>query len=190
MRLIIMGPQGSGKGTQAARLATRVGVPAISTGDLFRWHISQETALGVLVQSYTAHGELVPDEVTNAMVRERLNQPDVASGFILDGYPRNAAQVGELDQMLTADGVALDAVLELTVDRDALLQRIAMRAELEGREDDTPDAISRRLDIYTEQTAPLTHAYADRGLLVRIDGAGAIDEVTEHLAAALEGVAR
>ncbi len=188
-RLVIMGPQGSGKGTQAARLAERLAVPTISTGDLFRAHVAQATALGALVQSYTARGELVPDEVTNQMVRERLHEPDVTEGFILDGYPRNAAQVVELDGMLEADGLALDGVLELTVDRAALLARIARRAELEGREDDTPDAIARRLDIYAEQTEPLTHAYADRGLLVRVDGSGEVEGITERLLAAVELVA-
>ena len=190
IRLIIMGPQGSGKGTQAARLAERFGIPTISTGDLFRAHISQATELGVLVQTYTARGDLVPDEVTNAMVRERLDQPDVTGGFILDGYPRNAAQVVELDQMLDRDGLAVDGALELVVDREALLARIARRAELEGREDDTPEAIARRLDIYAEQTAPLAHAYADRGLLVKVDGEGAVEEITERLVAAVQGLTR
>ncbi|WP_372592764.1 adenylate kinase [Actinotalea sp.] len=190
IRLIIMGPQGSGKGTQAARLAEALGIPTISTGDLFRANITQATELGALVQSYTARGELVPDEVTNAMVRARLDEADVAEGFILDGYPRNAAQVVELDGMLEADGVHLDGALELVVDREALLARIARRAELEGREDDTPEAIARRLDIYAEQTAPLTHAYADRGLLVRVDGEGEIEEITARLLAAVDGLAR
>lgn len=187
-RLVIMGPQGSGKGTQASLLAERLGVPTISTGDLFRTHVARETALGALVQSFTARGELVPDEVTNAMVRERLHEPDVTGGFILDGYPRNAAQVAELDEMLAADGLALDGVLELTVDREDLLARIARRAAVEGREDDTPDAIARRLDIYAEQTEPLTHAYADRHLLVRIDGTGEVEQIAERLGSAAERV--
>ncbi|MBX9243208.1 adenylate kinase [Actinotalea ferrariae] len=185
-RLVIMGPQGAGKGTQAARLAERLGVPAISTGDIFRANIKGGTELGVLAQSYTARGDLVPDSVTNDMVRDRLAQGDVEGGFILDGYPRNAAQVTELDAILADRGVALDAVVELTADRDVLLERLARRAELEGREDDTPESIARRLDIYAEQTAPLTTAYAERGLLVRVDGIGAIDEVTERLVAALD----
>lgn len=189
LRLIIMGPQGSGKGTQAARLAEHFGVPTISTGDLFRAHIAGQTELGLLVQTYTARGELVPDEVTNDMVRERLEEDDVRNGFILDGYPRNAAQVVELDGMLETHGVLLDAVLELVVDRDALLARIARRAELEGREDDTPEAIARRLDIYAEQTAPLTHAYDERGMLVRVDGAGEVDEITDRLVTVLSTIA-
>ncbi|NTW39207.1 MAG: adenylate kinase [Cellulomonadaceae bacterium] len=183
-----MGPQGSGKGTQAALLAQRLGVPAISTGDIFRANIAGGTELGVLAQSFTSRGELVPDEVTTAMVASRLAQADAAQGFILDGYPRNAAQVAALDEILTGLGVQLDRVLELTADRDELLARLDRRAELEGREDDTHEAIARRLDIYTEQTAPLTAGYAVRGLLVQIDGIGAVDEVADRLGAALATV--
>jgi adenylate kinase len=184
-RLVIMGPQGAGKGTQAARLADRLGVPAISTGDIFRANIKGGTELGRLAQEYTARGDLVPDSVTNAMVRDRLAQDDVARGFILDGYPRNAAQVTELDSILADLGWSLDGVVELTADRDELLARLARRAEVEGREDDTAEAIARRLDIYEEQTAPLTAAYAERGLLARVDGIGEIDDVTERIATAL-----
>ncbi|GAA4831210.1 adenylate kinase [Luteimicrobium xylanilyticum] len=182
-----MGPQGAGKGTQAARLAEHLGVPAISTGDIFRANIKGGTELGVLAQSYTAKGELVPDSVTNDMVRDRLAQADAKDGFILDGYPRNAAQVAELDSILGDAGVALDGVIELVAERDELLARLRKRAEIEGREDDTEEAIARRLDIYAEQTAPLTDAYAERGLLVRVDGIGEIDEVTKRLVAALDG---
>ena len=182
-----MGPQGAGKGTQAARLAERLAVPAISTGDIFRANIKGGTELGVLAQSYTAKGELVPDSVTNDMVRDRLAQPDAVEGFILDGYPRNAAQVAELDSILSDAGVALDGVIELVADRDELLARLRKRAEIEGREDDTEEAIARRLDIYEEETAPLTGSYAERGALVRVDGIGEIDEVAQRLAAALDG---
>ena len=184
-RLVIMGPQGAGKGTQAARLADRLGVPAISTGDIFRANIKGGTDLGRLVQEYTAKGELVPDSVTNDMVRDRLAQADAAEGFILDGYPRNAAQVTELDEILAALGTRLDAVVELTAERDELLARLRNRAQVEGREDDTEEAIARRLDIYAEQTAPLTTAYGERGLLVRVDGIGEIDEITARLTDAL-----
>jgi adenylate kinase len=184
-RLVIMGPQGAGKGTQAARLADRLGVPAISTGDIFRANIKGGTELGRLVQEYTAKGELVPDSVTNDMVRDRLAQEDAGDGFILDGYPRNAAQVTELDEILRALGTRLDAVVELTAERDELLARLRNRAQVEGREDDTEEAIARRLDIYAEQTAPLTTAYAERGLLVRVDGIGDIDEITARLTDAL-----
>ena len=184
-RLVIMGQQGAGKGTQAARLAERLDIPAISTGDIFRANIKGGTELGRLAQEYSAKGELVPDSVTNSMVRDRLAQDDVAQGFILDGYPRNAAQVVELDAILADLGVALDGVVELTADRGELLARLAKRAELEGREDDTEEVIARRLDIYAEQTAPLTSAYEERGLLARVDGIGDIDEVTGRIVSAL-----
>jgi adenylate kinase len=185
-RLVIMGPQGAGKGTQAARLAERYAIPAISTGDIFRANIKGGTELGRLVQEYTAKGDLVPDSVTNEMVRDRLAQDDVARGFILDGYPRNAAQVVELDAILADLGWSLDGVVEITAERDELLARLAKRAEIEGREDDTEEAIARRLDIYAEQTAPLTAAYDERALLVRVDGIGEIDDVTERIVSALE----
>ena len=187
-RLVIMGPQGAGKGTQAARLAEHLGVPAISTGDIFRANIKGGTELGVLAQSYTARGELVPDSVTNDMVRDRLGQSDATEGFILDGYPRNAAQVEALDAILAGLGMHLDAVVQLTADREELLARIRRRAEIEGREDDTEEAIARRLDIYDEQTAPLTSAYAARDLLVQVDGIGDIEAVGARLVAALEPV--
>lgn len=188
-RLVIMGPQGAGKGTQAARLAEQLAIPAISTGDIFRANIKGGTELGRLAQEYTAKGDLVPDSVTNAMVRDRLAQDDAAQGFILDGYPRNAAQVVELDTILADLGVALDGVVELTADRDELLARLAKRAEIEGREDDTEEAIARRLDIYAEQTAPLTSAYDERGLLVRVDGIGDVDEITGRIVSALTALA-
>jgi adenylate kinase len=184
-RLVIMGPQGAGKGTQAARLAELFGIPAISTGDIFRANIKEGTELGRQAQEYSAKGELVPDEITDAMVRDRLAQDDVKGGFLLDGYPRNAHQVEALDQILADMGWELDGVIELTADRDELLGRIAKRAEIEGREDDTPEAIARRLDIYDEQTAPLTAAYAERGLLARVDGIGEIGEVTDRIVEAL-----
>jgi adenylate kinase len=185
VRLVIMGPQGSGKGTQAARISAHFGIPAISTGDIFRDNIARGTELGKRAQEYTCCGELVPDEITNAMVRARLAADDVANGFILDGYPRNAAQVDELDVILSDSGTQLSAVVQLTADRDELLQRMRKRAEIEGRDDDTAEAIARRLDIYEAETAPLADAYAARGLLVRVDGTGAIDEVTERVLAAL-----
>jgi adenylate kinase len=184
-RLVIMGPQGSGKGTQAARIAEHLGVPAISTGDIFRGNIAGGTELGRLAQAYTARGELVPDSVTNSMVRDRLSQPDAADGFILDGYPRNAAQVAELDAILADLGVALDAVVELTAERGELLARMRRRAEIEGRADDTEEVIARRLDIYAAETAPLAAAYAARDLLRSVDGIGDVAEVTERILHAL-----
>lgn len=186
-RFVILGPQGAGKGTQAAILADRLGIPAISTGDIFRANIKGGTELGKLAQSYSAKGELVPDEVTNALVRDRLSQPDVTAGFILDGFPRNAAQVAELDLILGDLGLSLDAVIELQAARDVLLERMRKRAEIEGREDDTEEAIARRLDIYAEQTAPLTDAYAGRGLLVSVDGIGTVDEVAQRISDGLAG---
>jgi adenylate kinase len=180
-----MGPQGSGKGTQAARLATRLGVPAISTGDIFRANVKGGTELGNQAKAIIDAGDLVPDEITNAMVRDRLGQPDAVDGFILDGYPRNAAQVEALDGVLADAGAELDAVIELSASRTELLARLARRAQVEGRADDTEEVISKRLAIYDEQTAPLTRRYADRGLLVQVDGLGAVDEVTERLVSAL-----
>ncbi|SKC48461.1 adenylate kinase [Krasilnikoviella flava] len=184
-RLVIMGPQGAGKGTQAARLAELFGIPAISTGDIFRANIKGGTELGKLAQEYSAKGDLVPDEVTDEMVRSRLGEDDVKGGFLLDGYPRNAHQVEALDGILSDLGWALDGVIELTAAREELLARISKRAEIEGREDDTPDAIARRLDIYDEQTAPLTAAYSERGLLAQVDGIGDVSEVTERIVQAL-----
>ena len=180
-----MGPQGSGKGTQAARLATRLGVPAISTGDIFRANVKGGTELGTQAKAIMDAGDLVPDEITNAMVRDRLGEPDAAEGFILDGYPRNAAQVDALDAVLAERGAELDAVLVLDADRDELLARLAKRAAIEGRADDTAEAIERRLAIYERETAPLTAGYDARGLLVTVDGIGPVDEVTERLVAAL-----
>ena len=186
-RMVIMGPQGAGKGTQAARISERLGVPAISTGDIFRGNIARGTELGRAVQAFTARGELVPDTVTNSMVRERLGQPDAEVGFILDGYPRNAAQVAELDIILADLGIGLDAVIQLTAERGELMSRMRRRAELEGRQDDTEEVIARRLDIYEAETAPLAEAYAARGLLVGVDGIGEVDEVAARVMQALGG---
>lgn len=184
-RLVLLGPPGAGKGTQAARLAEQLGVPAISTGDIFRANITGGTELGRTAQEFTARGELVPDEVTNAMVRDRLAQPDAAHGFLLDGYPRNVAQVAELESILAESGRSLDAALEITADADVVVERLLKRAEIEGRADDTEPVIRRRLDVYAEQTAPVAGVYAERGLLVRVDGLGEVDEVTERLLGAL-----
>ncbi|MDR2722665.1 MAG: adenylate kinase [Cellulomonadaceae bacterium] len=185
-RLLIMGPQGSGKGTQAARLAEKFAIPTISTGDIFRANIKGGTDLGRLAQEYINRGDLVPDEVTDAMVKSRLSEADVADGFILDGYPRNAAQVTALDGVLADLGWHLDGVIELTANRDELMTRMAKRAHIEGRDDDTPEAIARRLDIYAEQTAPLLAAYSQRDLVVQVDGTGDIDQVTARI---VEGLA-
>lgn len=187
MRLVLLGPPGAGKGTQAVHLAERLGIPAISTGDIFRSNIKNETDLGKLAQSYTSSGRLVPDEVTNDMVKVRLAQDDVAPGFLLDGYPRNAAQVEALDAMLSAAGHGLDAVVLITADTEALIERLLNRAKVEGREDDTEEVIRHRQDVYADETAPLIDIFARRGLLVRVDGMGAVDEVTDRIFAALDG---
>ncbi len=184
-RLILLGAPGAGKGTQAAKLAERLGVPAISTGDIFRANIKGGTELGKLAQEYSSRGELVPDEVTDSMVRDRLAEPDAADGFLLDGYPRNTAQVSALDATLTEAGVTLDVALEITVDPEVVVPRLLKRAEIEGREDDTEPVIRRRLDVYAEETAPISGLYAARGLLVQVDGIGEVDEVTERLLAAI-----
>jgi adenylate kinase len=188
MRLILMGPPGAGKGTQAKVVAERFGVPAISTGDIFRTNVSEGTELGLKAKEYMDAGEYVPDEVTNLMVRNRIDEPDAEPGFLLDGYPRTLAQVEELDGMVKHTGHSLDAVVVLTVDREELVQRLLLRAATDGRSDDTEDVIRRRQEVYAEQTEPLIGVYRERGLLVEVDGMGEVDEVSERIFAALEGV--
>ena len=185
-RLVILGAPGAGKGTQASRLAAHYGIPAISTGDIFRANIADATELGVQVKAIVDSGGYVPDEVTNAMVRDRLAQPDAADGFLLDGYPRTRAQVDDLDQMLAAAGGALDVVAELTVDTDEVVERLMRRAQSHGRSDDTEDVVRHRQAVYAEQTAPLTEVYGERGLLVQVDGMGAEDDVTARLLSAID----
>ena len=184
-RLIILGPPGAGKGTQAMRIAESLDIPAISTGDIFRANIKNETPLGLQVKQILASGAYVPDGLTNAIVRDRLSQPDAAAGFLLDGYPRTLGQVSELDDMLSAAGTSLDAVLELVVDTDEVVQRLLKRAEIDGRADDTEDVIRHRMDVYVQETAPLAAVYGERGLLCEVDGMGEMDAVTERLQAAL-----
>ena len=188
MRLIILGPPGAGKGTQAARLAERHGIPAISTGDIFRANIKNETPLGLQVKEVLASGGYVTDEITNAIVRDRLQQPDAARGFLLDGYPRTKAQVAELDSMLEAQGHRIDAVLELTADVDEVVQRLMKRAETEGRVDDTEDVIRHRQEVYVKETAPLADLYREHGVLRQVNGMGDVDEVAARLEAALVGL--
>lgn len=188
MRLLIMGPPGAGKGTQAKAVADHFSVPAISTGDIFRANVSGGTPLGVEAKRYMDAGEYVPDEVTNNMVRSRIAEPDAEGGFLLDGYPRTLAQVAELDGMLQAAGLGLDAVLVLTVDQEAVVGRLLKRAEIEGRADDTEDVIRRRLEVYAEETEPLIAVYDERALVVRVDGMGDIAEVQQRIFAALDAV--
>ncbi|MGH3353998.1 MAG: adenylate kinase [Nocardioides sp.] len=181
MRLIIMGPPGAGKGTQAKFIAEHFEIPAISTGDIFRANVSQGTPLGVEASSYMDKGEYVPDSVTNRMVRNRIDEPDASQGFLLDGYPRTLAQVEELDGMIKFTGHALDAVVVLTVDKDEIVQRLLQRAQLEGRADDTADVIRRRQEVYLEETAPLIEVYKGRGLVHEIDGLGDVEDVTKRI---------
>ncbi|HLN78282.1 MAG TPA: adenylate kinase [Nocardioidaceae bacterium] len=188
MRLILMGPPGAGKGTQAKVVSARLGIPAVSTGDIFRANVSEGTPLGVEAKRYMDAGDYVPDEVTNGMVRDRLAQDDASRGFLLDGYPRTVAQVEELDRMLADAGHALDAVVVLTVDDEELIQRLLNRAATEGRTDDTEQVVRHRQDVYNQQTAPLLAVYAERGMLVEVDGMGSVDEVSERIFTALEKV--
>lgn len=184
-RLLIMGPPGSGKGTQAGIVAGRLGVPAISTGDIFRANVKDGTPLGREAERYMNAGDYVPDEVTNEMVRDRLNQPDAAEGFLLDGYPRTLAQVDFLDSVLAGQQVKLDRVIELVVDVEEVVGRLVARGGAEGRDDDDEGVIRRRQQLYASETAPLTRVYAERGLLERVDGLGSVDEVASRIAAAL-----
>ena len=185
MRLLLMGPPGAGKGTQSAVIAERFAVPAISTGDIFRTNVAQQTTLGVAAQTYMDAGEYVPDEITNAMVADRLAERDCAGGFLLDGYPRTPPQVVELDSLLEFSGVGLDAVVLLEADPDELVSRLLARSEEQGRADDTESVIRRRLEVYAAETGPLADSYAERDLLSRVDGLGPVDEVTERILAAL-----
>lgn len=178
-RVVLVGPPGAGKGTQASVLAGKLGVPHISTGDLFRGHISQQTPLGAEVQSYLDSGKLVPDSVTNEMVRERLTEDDAANGFLLDGFPRNTAQADVLGEILAEQGTEIDAVIELRVDEDELVRRLLDR----GRADDTEDVIRHRQSVYRDETAPLLDYYADR--LIAVDGVGEVDEVSARALDAL-----
>ena len=186
MRLIIMGPPGAGKGTQAKFIADHFGIPAISTGDIFRANVTAGTPLGVQAQSYMDKGEYVPDEVTNLMVRNRIDEPDAEPGFLLDGYPRTLAQVEELDGMIEHTGHRLDAVVVLTVDPEELVQRLLQRAQTDGRADDTEEVIRRRQEIYQDETQPLIAVYKGRDLVIEVDGMGEVSEVTQRIFEALD----
>lgn len=186
MRLIILGAPGAGKGTQAVRIAEARDIPAISTGDIFRKNISEETELGLKVKSILSSGGFVTDEITNAIVRDRLAESDAAAGFLLDGYPRTPGQVEALDEMLSEQGTSLDAVVELTVDTDEVVQRLLQRAQDQGRSDDTEEVIRERMNLYVEETAPLSAIYKSRGLLIEVDGMGEVDDVTQRVHSALD----
>jgi adenylate kinase len=185
MKLLLIGPPGAGKGTQASKLSEVFGIPAISTGDIFRANVKNETPLGLEAKSYMDRGAYVPDDLTNKLVRDRLQNPDCVNGFLLDGYPRTADQVNELDDILHETNSALDAVIQLTADTDEVVRRLAKRAIEQGRSDDTEEVIRNRMAIYEDQTAPLISLYAARGLLIMVDGLGEIDEVTSRIVEAL-----
>ncbi|MFB8371711.1 adenylate kinase [Pseudarthrobacter sp. NPDC055928] len=183
--MLIIGPPGSGKGTQAERISERLGVAAISTGDIFRAHVKGGTPLGVEAMKYMDNGDFVPDTVTNEMVRNRLCQDDVGSGFLLDGYPRTSAQVDYLDGLLAAREQELGVVLQLTADDEELVRRLLFRAKEAGRSDDNETVIRHRLDLYHQQTEAVVARYAGRGILAQVDGIGGIDEVTDRILGAL-----
>lgn len=185
MRLLIMGPPGAGKGTQAERIAERLQIPAISTGEIFRKNMQEKTLLGREAQRYSDRGEYVPDEITNPMVRNRLDEADCVNGFLLDGYPRTLPQVEALDKILADDGARIDRVLVLTVDHGELVKRLMERAGESARADDSEDVQRRRLEIYAEETEPLLDLYAQRGLLVLVNGMGTVDDVAERVMKAL-----
>ncbi|SFK34708.1 Adenylate kinase [Rhodanobacter glycinis] len=187
MRLVLLGAPGSGKGTQAARLKSDLGVPHISTGDMLRAAVAAGTPTGLKAKAVMDAGQLVSDDILLAMLEERLAQPDATTGFILDGYPRNLAQADALDHLLTRIGQPLDAVIKLEVPNEAIIGRCEIRFKAEGRADDNPDTVRKRLAIYAEQTAPVADFYARRGKLQVVDGVGELADVTARVRRALEG---
>ena len=179
MKLLFIGPPGAGKGTQAGKVAARLGIPHISTGEMFRDHVSRGTELGRKVDAIMSAGDYVPDDVTVAMLADRISQSDAAAGYILDGFPRTAAQVESLDRLIGGDG--LDRVVVFQVDEDELTERMLSR----GRDDDTEETIRNRFRVYMQQTQPLLDVYEGRGATVVVDGAGEVDDVTERILTAL-----
>ncbi len=184
-RLLLVGPPGAGKGTQAAILAETYGIPAISTGDMFRSNVVNGTPLGLQVKAIMEAGEYVPDALTNEIVAERLGEADARAGFLLDGYPRTLDQVNELDRILLAQNAALDVVVLLEADIDEVVGRLLKRATEQGRLDDTEEVIRHRMAVYAEQTSPLIGVYDKRNLVVRVNALGAVDEVTARIVDAL-----
>jgi adenylate kinase len=184
-RFLIVGPPGAGKGTQAGRISASFGVPTISTGDMFRSNIAQNTELGRQVKAILDAGDYVPDTLTNALVEDRLQAADAERGFLLDGYPRTTDQVRYLDALLGANGHAIDAVIQLVADQDEIVRRLRKRALEQGRTDDTEEAIRHRQEVYRRETEPLVAEYNSRGLLIEVDGLGEIDDVTERIFSAL-----
>lgn len=189
IRIVLLGPPGAGKGTQGARLAAALGIPAISTGDLFRDQVRRRTEMGLELEAIVASGDFVPDSITNAMVAERLDHADAANGFILDGYPRTPAQVVELDRILASRGCALDAAVLLDVSDTVVAERLAGRAQ-QGRADDTDDIVRHRIALYHRETAPLTELFEAQGLLRRVDGWDDPDAVQMRLLALLAPLGR
>lgn len=188
MYLVLMGPPGAGKGTQAKRLQEALGIPQISTGDLFRHHLKNATELGRLAQGYMDQGELVPDEVTIGMVRDRLSQPDCANGVIFDGFPRNINQAQALDSLLAENGKRIQIVPSIYVPQDVLIERLLKRAQIEGRADDNEETVRTRMQVYEHQTKPLLDFYGDMNLLVEIDGNQSVDKVQKDLVEAVAKV--
>jgi adenylate kinase len=184
-RLLLVGPPGAGKGTQAAILAETYGIPAISTGDIFRSNVVNGTPLGLQVKAIMEAGEYVPDDLTNEIVAARLAETDARAGFLLDGYPRTIDQVNELDRILSKDNSALDAVVLLEAETDEVVARLLKRAIEQGRIDDTEEVIRHRMDVYTEQTSPIIAVYDNRHLVVRVNALGPVDEVTARIVDAL-----
>ena len=184
-RLLIVGPPGAGKGTQAARITSAYGIPDVSTGDIFRANIKNQTPLGVQVKAIIDSGDYVSNDLTNALVKSRLEEDDAVGGFLLDGYPRTLEQVSYLDEVLASKGQALDAVIQLVADQDAVVARLRKRAIEQGRTDDTEEAIRHRQEVYARETSPLIAVFRDRGLLIEVDGLGEIDDVAGRIADAL-----
>ena len=184
-RFLIIGPPGAGKGTQAARLSALFGIPAIATGDIFRYNIKNETPLGIEVKSIVDAGDYVPDALTNELVRSRLEEPDAASGFLLDGYPRTLSQVNFLDQILAHKEQELDAVIRLVADVEIVVARLRKRSQEQGRVDDSEEAIRHRQEVFRRETTPLIEVYGERGLLVTVDGIGEVDEVADRILSGL-----
>jgi adenylate kinase len=186
MRIVLLGAPGSGKGTQAALLVQNLDLPHISTGEVLRSAAESGTVLGQKAKVVMDRGELVPDDIMLGLMEERLSQPDVENGFILDGYPRNIAQAEALDELLERLGQPVDEALQIDVDTEAVVRRIAKRAQQEGRSDDTEEVVRKRLDVYAEQTAPVVDYYGRRGILSRVLGDGTIDEVFQRIKGVLQ----
>jgi adenylate kinase len=186
MRIVLLGPPGSGKGTQAAKLVEHLGIPHISTGAMLRGAAKKGTELGITAKKLTDMGELVPDDVMLGILEERLNQPDVKDGFILDGYPRNLAQAQSLEEVLARLGTPADEAILIDIDFEEIIQRIAKRALKEGRSDDTEDTVRHRLEVYEEQTAPVADFYERKGILTRVWGDGSVDEIQQRIRSVLD----